>query len=91
MNLLQNAWPELLAMNVIHRSIPYRGTINFADDFKLTEAEAKAHKTPRELDELTRSLCRKLTKMCLLKEEHVLLKALVLLNPGEFEKNRTNS
>ncbi|XP_074661550.1 steroid hormone receptor ERR2-like [Tubulanus polymorphus] len=81
MSLLQESWPDLLGLNIIYRSIPYRGKIHFAGDFSLTLEEAEMHKAPMELDMLTRNMCKKLTDMRYLKEEHVLLKALVFLNP----------
>ncbi|XP_064623365.1 estrogen-related receptor gamma-like isoform X2 [Lineus longissimus] len=80
MNLLQNAWMEIFSLNVFYRSVPFKGLLCYASDFKLTKDEALEYKSPEELDELSRNICKKLTTMSYTKEEHVLLKGLVLFN-----------
>ena len=35
MNLLQSTWLDILCFNLAYRSVPYKGMLVFADDFKV--------------------------------------------------------
>ncbi len=84
MNLLQSTWLDILCFNLAYRSSPYKGLLVFADDFQCTEDDSKKFGSPPDLDALTRKLARKLTDLRVTREEYVLLKAMLLLNPGQF-------
>jgi hypothetical protein len=49
MQLLQNTWLDVMCMNLAFRSVPYRGLIVFADDFKITEENAARLSLPANL------------------------------------------
>ena len=82
MNLLQSTWLDIICFNEAFRSIPYEGCIVFADDFKCSEAESKKFGIPSSLDTISRKLAQKMTKLMMTTEEYILLKAILLLNPG---------
>ena len=82
MNLLQSTWLDIICFNEAFRSVPYEGSIVFADDFKCSEAESKKFGIPSTLDSVSRKLAQKMTKMAVTTEEYVLLKTILLLNPG---------
>jgi len=82
MNLLQSTWLDIICFNVVFRSVPYEGCIVFADDFKCSESESKKFGIPASLDSVSRKLAQKMTKMMVTTEEYVLLKTVLLLNPG---------
>jgi len=82
MNLLQSMWLDIICLNEAFRSVPYEGSIVFADDFKCSEAESKKFGIPLSLDVVSRKLAQKMTKMMVTTEEYVLLKTILLLNPG---------
>lgn len=82
MNLLQSTWLDVLCFNLAYRSTPYKGVLVYADDFKCTETESKKFGSPNEMDTVTRRLARKLSDMNITKEEYVLMKSMLLLNPG---------
>lgn len=83
MHLLQNTWLDVVCMNLAFRSVPYRGLLIFADDFKLSEENAARLGLPSEFDAVARRLARKFTDLCLTREEYLLLKAMLLLNAGK--------
>ena len=83
MNLLQSTWLDILCFNLAYRSVPYKGLLVFADDFQCTEADSAKFGSPPDLDNLTRKLARKLSTLGITKEEYVLVKAMLLLNPGK--------
>ena len=83
MNLLQHSWLEILYLNLVFRSCPYSGTINFAEDLKVNADMAVTLNIPSELGTLTRKLCKKFTHLGVSKEEFVLLKAITLCNIGK--------
>ncbi|XP_041351476.1 steroid hormone receptor ERR2-like isoform X2 [Gigantopelta aegis] len=80
MNLLQHSWLEILYLNLVFRSCPYSGTINFAEDLKVNNDMAITLNIPSELGTLTRKLCKKFTHLGVSREEFVLLKAITLCN-----------
>ena len=82
MGLLQNTWLEIQALDLAYRSTPYTDCLVFADDFRVTEEDAMKLSIPVELNVVARRLAKKLTNLEVTKEEYVLLKAMVLLNPG---------
>ena len=41
--------------------------------------------SPLEYDSVSRRLAKKLSRLMITKEEYVLMKAILLLNPGKFE------
>lgn len=84
MNLLQMTWLDVLCFNLAYRSTPYRGFLIFADDFRNSEEESEQYSTPTQLNTVTRRLSKKMTDLSVTRDEYVLLKAMVLLNPGEF-------
>ena len=86
MNLLQSTWLDVLCFNLAYRSVPYKGVLVFADDFQCTQEDSKKFGSPPDLDALTRKLAKKLSDLLVTKEEYVLLKAMLLLNPGERRK-----
>ena len=86
MNLLQSTWLDILCFNEAYRSVPYNGVIVYADDFMCSEVESKKLCIPAELDAVSRRLARKLSDLAVTQEEYVLLKALLLLNPGICQK-----
>lgn len=83
MNLLQSTWLDILCFNLAYRSVPYKGLLVFADDFQCTEEDSAKFGSPPDLDNLTRKLARKLSTLGITKEEYVLMKAMLLLNPGK--------
>lgn len=82
MNLLQSTWLDIICFNEAFRSAPYDGHIVFADDFKCSDAESKKFGIPSSLDAVSRKLALKMTKMAVTNEEYILLKTILLLNPG---------
>jgi len=82
MNLLQSTWLDIICFNEAFRSVPYDGFIVFADDFKCSEAESTKFGIPSSLDSVSRKLAVKMTKMTVTTEEYILLKTILLLNPG---------
>lgn len=80
MNLLQSTWLDVLCFNMAYRSSPYNGDLVYADDFRCTEDDSKKLGSP-EFDTVTRRLARKLTDLRITKEEYVVLKTMLLLNP----------
>jgi len=83
MNLLQSTWLDIICFNEAFRSVPYEGAIVFADDFKCSEDESKKFGIPSSLDSISRKLAQKMTKMMVSTEEYILLKTILLLNPGK--------
>jgi len=83
MNLLQSTWLDIICLNLVYRSVPYSHRLVYADDFKCNEEEAARFGSPPELDAVSRKLAKKLTDLNITKEEYVVLKAMLLLNPGE--------
>ena len=84
MNLLQSTWLDILCFNLAYRSVPYKGLLVFADDFQCTEEDSTKFGSPPDLDNLTRKLARKLSGLGITKEEYVIMKAMLLLNPGKL-------
>jgi len=83
MNLLQSTWLDIICFNEAFRSVPYDGCIVFADDFKCSEDESKKFGIPSSLDSISRKLAQKMTRMMVTTEEYILLKTILLLNPGK--------
>lgn len=84
MMLLQTTWLEILLFNMAFRSAPTRGEILvFADDFRHTEADSAKYGTPTELNTISRRLAKKMAELSITREEYMLMKAILLLNPGE--------
>lgn len=83
MNLLQHSWLEILCLNLCYRSSPYSGYLRFAQDFSISESDATIYMSNSELDSLTRKLAKKMTALDVSREEYVILKALLLCNPGK--------
>ena len=81
MNLLQGTWLDVLCFGIAFRSSPYQGMLVFADDFQMSDTDDAC--IPRELNLAMRTLAKKLSDLSLIKEEFVLMKAILLLNPGE--------
>lgn len=84
MNLLQSTWLDVLCLNLAYRSVPYNGVLVFADDFQCTEEDSRKYESPPDLDSLSRKMARKLSELKITHEEYVLLKAMLLLNPGKL-------
>ena len=82
MNLLQTTWLDVLCFNLIYRSTPYHGLLIYADDFRISEEDSDQFGMPSQLNVVLRRLCKKMTDLGVTRDEYVLLKALVLLNPG---------
>lgn len=80
MNLLQHSWLEINLLNLIYRSSPYQGILKIAEDFKLTAEQAEKYGCSKELDLLTRKMCRKFTSLNITREEYLLLKSIILFN-----------
>ena len=83
MVLLQSTWLDIQCFNLVYRSSPYQGILVFADDFKCSEDDAIKMGSPLEYDSVSRRLAKKLSRLMITKEEYVLMKAILLLNPGE--------
>ena len=83
MNLLQTTWLDVLCLNLAYRSVPYKGLLVFADDFKRTEHEGSRFTAFAEVDTVARRLAKKMTDLKVTREEYILLKSMLLLNPGE--------
>lgn len=81
MNLLQSTWLDVLCFNLAFRSTPYKGLLVHADDFKCTEDDTKKYGSPVEMDTIARKLARKLSDLNVTKEEYVIMKSMLLLNP----------
>jgi hypothetical protein len=90
MNLLQSTWLDVMCFNLAYRSTPYKGLLFYADDFKCSEEYARKLGSPPELDAANRKLAEKLSSLNVTREEYVLLKAMLLLNPGEAEPDKSN-
>src|SRR6218665_1369923 len=82
MNLLQSTWLEIILFNLSFRSTPYQGIMVYADDFKCSIDDSSKFGTPTELDLISRKLSRKMSDLAVTKEEYILLKTMLLLNPG---------
>jgi len=87
MNLLQSTWLDVLCFNLAYRSVPYKGVLVFADDFQCTPEDSLKFGSPPDLDTLTRKLAKKLSDLSLTKEEYVLMKSMLLLNPDANVEN----
>lgn len=82
MSLLRSTWLDIVCLNITYRSLPYDGDIVYADDFKVSEEDSSLFGATLELDYVMRRLIRKLSDVKLTYEEYLLLKALLLFNPG---------
>ena len=83
MNLLQSTWLDVLCFNLVYRSsTPYRGLLVFADDFRNSEEDSEKFGTPPQFNLVTRRLCKKTSDLNVQRDEYILLKAMILLNPG---------
>ena len=82
MNLLQSTWLDVLSLNLAYRSVPYKGLLVFADDFKCTEDDGMKFTSFSEVDAVARRLAKKLTDLKVTNDEYIILKAMLLLNPG---------
>ncbi|KAL4239081.1 hypothetical protein ACF0H5_003784 [Mactra antiquata] len=80
MNLLQHSWLEINLLNLVHRSSPYQGVLRIAEDFSLTVEQAEKYGCSKELDTLTRKMCKKFTSMNITRDEYLLLKSIILFN-----------
>ncbi|XP_052766916.1 steroid hormone receptor ERR2-like isoform X1 [Mya arenaria] len=80
MNLLQHSWLEINLLNLVYRSSPYHGILRIAEDYKLTSEQAEKYGCSRELDTLTRKMCKKFTSLNITREEYLLLKSIILFN-----------
>lgn len=80
MNLLQHSWLEINLLNLIFRSSPYQGILKIAEDFKLTAEQAEKFGCSKELDTLTRKMCKKFSSLNITREEYLLLKSIILFN-----------
>uniref|UniRef100_A0AAU6S4B7 Estrogen-related receptor n=1 Tax=Corbicula fluminea TaxID=45949 RepID=A0AAU6S4B7_CORFM len=80
MNLLQHSWLEINLLNLVFRSSPYHGVLKIAEDFKLTTEQAEKYGYSKELDTLTRKMCKKFTSMNITRDEYLLLKSIILFN-----------
>lgn len=83
MNLLQSTWLEIILFNLSFRSTPYTGIMVYADDFKCSIEDSSKFSTPTELDLISRKLSKKMSDLAVTKEEYILLKTMLLLNPGK--------
>ena len=86
MNLLQHSWLEILCLNLVFRSCPYKGSIRYAEDLCVSEDMVETYNIPPELDSLTRKLCQRFTFLGVGREEYVLLKAIILCNVGQLDR-----
>jgi len=86
MNLLQSTWLDILCLNLAYRSTPYRGKLVFADDFQCSEEDSVQFEAPVELDIVTRKLSVKLSDLNVTREEYMMMKAMLLFNPGRPNK-----
>lgn len=87
MNLLQSTWLEIVLFNLSFRSTPYTGIMVYADDFKCSIDDSSKFGTPTEFDLVSRRLSKKMSDLAVTKEEYVLLKTMLLLNPDVNVKN----
>ena len=87
MVLLQSTWLDIQCFNLVYRSSPYQGILVFADDFKCPKEDAKNMGSCLAYDTASRQLAKKLTLLKITKEEYVLMKAMLLLNPGRYTEN----
>lgn len=85
MNLLQGSWLDILCFNVAFRSSPYKGLLMYADDLIMSEADLLNGCIPLELNVTMRKLARKLTELALTREEYVLMKMILLMNPADLD------
>lgn len=90
MNLLQGSWLDVLCFNVAFRSSPYKGFLVYADDLIMSEADSLNGCIPLELNVMTRKLARKLSELALTREEYVLMKVMLLLNPDLSVENQNS-
>ncbi|OAF71737.1 ER-beta [Intoshia linei] len=77
---IQENWLDILNWNLVFRTIPYKGELVYANDFKCSEIQVELYKRPIELDSLCRELCIRLTALRLSFEEHILIRAFLLFN-----------
>uniref|UniRef100_A0A0B7ARD1 Estrogen receptor n=1 Tax=Arion vulgaris TaxID=1028688 RepID=A0A0B7ARD1_9EUPU len=80
MLLLQHSWLEMLMLDLVFRSCPYKGHICFAENLHISIDMAQRISFPQQLDVRIRKLCQKFTHLNVTKEEFVLLKAITLCN-----------
>ncbi|KAI0207958.1 Estrogen-related receptor gamma [Lamellibrachia satsuma] len=87
MVLLQSTWLDIQCFNLVYHSSPYQGILVFADDFKCSEEDAIKMGLPLAYDAASRQLARKLSLLKITKEEYVLMKAILVLNPDMNVEN----
>lgn len=58
--------------------------LQIAEDFKMTAEQAEKYGYSKELDTLTRKMCKKFTSLNITREEYLLLKSIILFNIGGY-------
>lgn len=84
MKLLHGTWLDIICLNIAFRSVPYNGEIRYAADFLVSEEDAGYLRLPKELNIVTRKMIQKMTYLKVEHSEYLLLKAMLLFNPGLF-------
>ncbi|MCL4160360.1 UNVERIFIED_CONTAM: hypothetical protein GTU68_003331, partial [Idotea baltica] len=80
MRLLQSTWGEILTLSLAYRSIPSSGRLlRYAFDFSLVETSARECNASDLFTQIL-GVVERLEQCSILKEEYLLLKALVLTN-----------
>jgi len=82
MTLLQKTWIDILYLNFAFRAATLRSSdLVFSDDFKIASCELASCGLPVKLCQLQQQLSHKLASLAVNREEFILLKAMLLLNP----------
>lgn len=80
MRLLQSSWAEILGLALAYRSLPASGRLYFASDFTLDEKQARDCRADDVYMYCT-LIVERLHRCNITREEYLLLKALLLINP----------
>lgn len=51
-----------------------------------SDEDSRRYGSPTELDAVTRKLAKKLSDLSVTREEYIMLKAMLLLNPGQYSR-----
>jgi len=79
MKLLQSSWTEVLTLTLVYRSLPKLGSLKFATDFSLSQADCSRCGLDQFFDKCM-LIVERLERLSVTKEEFLILKALVIAN-----------
>uniref|UniRef100_T1IPY4 Estrogen-related receptor n=1 Tax=Strigamia maritima TaxID=126957 RepID=T1IPY4_STRMM len=79
MHSLQSSWSEILTLSLAYRSLPMSGRLHYATDFVMDEKQARACHA-EDLFTHCLTIVERLERIGILKEEYLILKALLPTN-----------